>query len=383
MNLAYSLFDPGRKEKEVWSMRLFNIIVGAVALAITPLGHATSINLKIFADSWSDTGNTFHLTDGSVPAATDYYNGRASNGPVWADHLAARTGGTVNDVFATGALNNAIDNFAVGGAYAGTFDFPFVGSQGILDIVVPDSSPLPGLIGQIERYKELSGPELDPSARHIFEIGGADFEIRAIVGEDEDAITNAATNAVSQIGNAIDELYEMGAREFIIFNFPDFGLFPVYQLDGLSSLVTQGSNAFNLALTDLVATLPTELPEISLTVLDLETIFNDALTDTTQFPDASAMSELAIGTSFCFDDRAVLGGGSLCGSADPDDRVFYDSGGHFSSRFHSLIADELAAAVVPVPGAIVLFSSALFGMVFSCRKIRRQVTSSPNAGVPE
>ncbi len=44
----------------------------------------------IFGDSLSDNGNLYALTSGrSGQPQPPYFEGRTSNGPVWADHIAA------------------------------------------------------------------------------------------------------------------------------------------------------------------------------------------------------------------------------------------------------------------------------------------------------
>ncbi|PNW87491.1 hypothetical protein CHLRE_02g144009v5 [Chlamydomonas reinhardtii] len=82
------------------------------------------IDLVVFGDSLSDTGNTFRAA--GVPQADLYYQGRYSNGPVWIDYLAAEV---ANNNSATTVLN--VINLAYGGAtacpaYSVAAQYPFV-----------------------------------------------------------------------------------------------------------------------------------------------------------------------------------------------------------------------------------------------------------------
>ena len=73
----------------------------------------------VFGDSLSDEGNLFHLTQGAVPSARNYYNGMFSNGNTWSAIL--RTQLTEHGI--------QMSNYAVGGStalsYADTEHLPY------------------------------------------------------------------------------------------------------------------------------------------------------------------------------------------------------------------------------------------------------------------
>ena len=96
-------------------------------LILTTVGaQASLLEMKIFGDSLSDTGNMFALSSTQIPPQPPYFGGRFSNGPNWVDQVASQTGsGAVNNVFETHSLTNGIDNFAVGGSYTDTFPFTY------------------------------------------------------------------------------------------------------------------------------------------------------------------------------------------------------------------------------------------------------------------
>ncbi len=66
-------------------------------------------HVVVFGDSLSDTGNLYAATGGGVPPDPPYWQGRASNGPLWSELLAADLGA-------------ALTNNAINGATTGTYN---------------------------------------------------------------------------------------------------------------------------------------------------------------------------------------------------------------------------------------------------------------------
>ncbi len=64
----------------------------AVGLLLQLSVSAAALNaakrLVVFGDSYSDNGNLYALTQGQYPNSVAYYQGRFTNGPVWAEYLA-------------------------------------------------------------------------------------------------------------------------------------------------------------------------------------------------------------------------------------------------------------------------------------------------------
>jgi phospholipase/lecithinase/hemolysin len=67
--------------------------------------------LIVFGDGYSDTGNSFNNTVGDdgigMPPSPAYFDGRASNGPVWVEHLAAGLDLPVPEPVIVGGTNYA------------------------------------------------------------------------------------------------------------------------------------------------------------------------------------------------------------------------------------------------------------------------------------
>lgn len=142
--------------------------------------------LYVFGDSLSDTGNN------PAPNATNYYEGRYSNGPLWVEYLSALLG------FAY----NPSNNFAVSG------------------------STTSNLLAQVAGL-----PASTNLRTGLFTVwsGGNDFL------DDTSALTtNTAawnvviSNAVQNITNAVATLYTNGGREFIVGNLPNLGRLPAF-----------------------------------------------------------------------------------------------------------------------------------------------------------
>jgi len=340
--------------------------------------QASLLQMKVFGDSLSDTGNMFALSTGLIPPVPLYFDGRFSNGPNWVDQVASLTGaGAVNNVFQSSSLTGGIDNFAIGGAYTDTFPVP-PGSANSNDLRLPTpTATFPGLQQQVATYKHLlaAGASISPDGWHVLWAGSNDILFAPIVIDQTlSTMTAVATQAVANIGTAIGDLYGLGAREFMLFNVADIGATPFGQLTGLAPLLSFGSGLFNSELDALMATLPGLYPGIDLMFFDVHALFSDLLSGVVSdpsvmamFPDASVMSPIVpAGLSFCLDQDGLLlpMGPYFCAGLDPNDRIFYDLV-HPSSRTHSIIAAAVIDVKVPEPTTVTLLSLALLGMAGS------------------
>lgn len=94
------------------------LCAGLLSLTLSVSASAdTFSDVFIFGDSLSDTGNILASTLGFFPPDPPYFDGRFSNGPVWAEYLADQLGLVV---VPNGSNPNVINgnNFAFGGAEA-------------------------------------------------------------------------------------------------------------------------------------------------------------------------------------------------------------------------------------------------------------------------
>ena len=195
--------------------------------------HAnTYSNLFIFGDSLSDTGNIFALTGGATPASP-YFNGRFSDGPVWAEYLAAGLG---------------LPNGGRASLQGGT-DFAFGGAR-------TSGGSIPSLLSQVGSFAE-GLPALDPNALYVLVAGGNDMRdarsaFPTMDGAGAAGRLAAATAAVNNIKTAIGQLAAKGAKNVLISNLPDLGNTPEAVGLGLVAPSSDASLQFNTLMSGLV-----------------------------------------------------------------------------------------------------------------------------------
>jgi phospholipase/lecithinase/hemolysin len=174
----------------------------------------TYSQIVVFGASLSDNGNATTIVPGLFPGAP-YYPGRASNGLLWIDVVAADLGNEVKP-FVNGGTN-----YAVGGArtceISGTSPNPF------------------DMCYQTTLYLTAVLNRADASALYVVDAATVGNNIFAVInnGLSHSEIT---TQAPSDIAKIMDRLYNAGARKFLVTNVPDVGATPRGQ--GLPSPAT-------------------------------------------------------------------------------------------------------------------------------------------------
>jgi phospholipase/lecithinase/hemolysin len=171
--------------------------LGGVLVIVWTAGAACGrpyTNLFVFGDSLSDVGN--------APAGTGYWNGRYSNGPVWAEYLATN--------LQLPALSRSLaggTDYAYSGAEAGSG----TSWQG---------TPNVGM--QVSSYLAAVGDHAELAALYSVWAGGNDF-IHAV------ATSSPLTPAVwaDNLVGAIGTLYDHGAVNFLVPNLPPLASTPV------------------------------------------------------------------------------------------------------------------------------------------------------------
>lgn len=284
-------------------------------------GQASAFSSLIaFGDSLTDTGNVFALTAGTTPPAP-YYNGRFSNGPVWIETFASNLGLSINPSLLGGT------NYAFGGAVTGP----------------SATSSTPTLLQQLGQYNAAVSSVADPNALYV--VWGGANDLRAL-GNPTGAMSGAAANIETIINTLIAE----GARNFLIPNLPNVGLTPDAIAGGPAAQAF--SNALAVAFNNqLAADLPgLAVPGVTINLLDVYSFLNNVVGN----PVAYGLNNI---NTKCFDATVP----SVC--ATPNTYLFWD-GIHPTAVAHAALG-AYATALVPVPGAVWLFASALsaFGVV--------------------
>ncbi|NNF59752.1 MAG: phospholipase [Gammaproteobacteria bacterium] len=299
------------------------------ALLIAAPANATSFSqIVVFGDSLSDVGNLSLTLGGTVPGAP-YDNGYFSNGPTWVQTLGTMLGlGPTSPSVTPGGTN-----YAYGSARTGV---------GVLGFI-------PSLITQSNLYLNDVSGVADSNGLYIIWGGGNDVRTN-------DADT---ANTATDIASIVSNLIAAGATNFLIPNLPNIGLTPesLGPGDGApggdAATMTALTLAHNNALADQVAALAAANPTLNIQLFDVFSIFNGMIDN----PESFGFSNV---DTRCYDEDA----GTVCGN--PEEFVFWD-GIHPTAAAHAFLGDlafeQLSSTVVPIPAAVWLFGSALFGLV--------------------
>lgn len=290
-------------------------------------------NLFVFGDSASDTGNAFIASGGAGPVSPPYFAGRASNGPVYAEYVAAQIGVPLAPSLAGGT------NFAVGTARTDSSSI----------------APQFGFLGQIGSFRSRF-PAADPNALYVILIGGNNIRdaIGAAAANPADALrigTAAVANAVGDIAEGVGSLLVGGARSFLVLNLPDLSLTPgVFEAGNplISGFARTTSIAFNSALDAALGV----FAGVDITRFDTFALFESVRANPGAFGFANITNRCYTGSETRFD-------GTVC--ADPDRFLWWD-GLHPSARAHAMLGAAAAARVgVPEPAVLALFVAGIAG----------------------
>lgn len=297
----------------------------AAAAAATPLTDRFS-SFWVLGDSLSDPGNLFAASGavpgGPFPASPPYFNGRFSNGPVWAEGIADEFLGE----------GRAAGNFAFGGARA-----------------VTDADFIPDLTVQAGLFAAASAGALGGNPLVTLWFGGNDLLAAARDPDlaSRNAAAQAAVDAIVQGALAISLL---GVDEFLIPNTGDIGATPQFQLfepDGdpgaLAMGATEVTALFNSLLDAAIDNL--RLEGLNVTELDVFGMGREIAAD----PGAFGLVEPVIPCLFPSMDAATAAGQAiLCTPAEAEERAFFD-GVHPNNVVQGLIEASARAALAPVP----------------------------------
>lgn len=181
-------------------LRLFALL--AIMTAPAASAQISYSGLYVFGDSLTDSGNAYLGTGGSQASpANGYYFGRFSNGPNFADDISLALLGAPTVAALGGGLN-----FSVGGA----------------DAQYKPGAASPSFLEQIGLYGTIVGAPIPSNALVLITFGGNDVRETIATGGAID-FTAAGNNFTT----GLNQLYGLGARNFIIVDTPDIGLLPV------------------------------------------------------------------------------------------------------------------------------------------------------------
>ena len=242
----------------------------------------TYSQIVVFGASLSDNGNATTIVPGLFPGAP-YYPGRASNGLLWIDVVAADLGNEVKPFVKGGT------NYAVGGSrtceISGTSPNPF------------------DMCYQINLYLASALNRADADALYVIDAATVGNNIFAVInnGLSHSEITTTASTDIAKI---MDKLYKAGARKFLVTNVPDVGATPRGQGLPSPATATALSNGFNATLNNELANFSTSHSGADVRLAD----FKSAVAITTGFTNTT--------------DPCVV---NLVSCATPDTYTYWDN----------------------------------------------------------
>jgi outer membrane lipase/esterase len=285
------------------------VVSGATA---APAAAAVKFTSAWFlGDSLSDDGNRYAWPPaGTTPPIPPYYQGRYSNGPVWAEYIAQDS----EDA------NLPTGNYAYGGATA-----------------VTNADGVPDLAAQIGLFAADSVGKLGVTpVAHLF-FGANDIfgAITASAG-DPAVVAGAAIAAANAVADGILTLSGLGVGHFAVFNLPALDMTPQFTqiTPDARPLAQLGTTFFNDTLDARLATLPAG-PQVQ--PIDTLGLFSMLINDPTQYGLTNA-------TDPCINPSVP----SICTPEQADDWAFYDPV-HPNRVVHEELANVVREFVAPVP----------------------------------
>jgi len=228
----------------------FALIPGVASAALLQSYEA----LYVFGDSLSDTGNDFIATTASglspaVPPSVSpnrsYYQGRFSNGPIAVEYLWRLLSRNNAAAVVPSLAGPPLDG-------KGAIAFAFGGSTSGVSSPTPGGFLVPGLIGQVSLFADAAKLKT-PRQRALYTVwtGSNDYALQ---------IASSPQSVIANITFAIESLYALGARDFLIPNLPDLGLTPFAVSKGLGPQLTQLTRLHNSLLKQAIEGLAAKYP---------------------------------------------------------------------------------------------------------------------------
>jgi outer membrane lipase/esterase len=297
-------------------MRRSSLGVAAVLAAWVLAGQATAATLfgatsfHVFGDSLSDAGRLHDLTFGLAPESPPYWNGRFSNGPVWAER--------VEDAFRAAGLPRS--NQAWGGAQARR-----------------DWDGIPDLARQAQAWRDLPSRRKGAAPMAAIAIGAND--VMGAIGEA--SMSDTGRKAANEVASVTRYLARRGMTSFVLVNLPDLGRIPEYALrddPGKAEKASRGAAAFNRQLDQRIGEMRAEGMDVRR--FDLFSAFGALLDDPQDFGFADAT-------------RPCLRSGRRCSDAEAAGKVFFDRI-HPTTAAHAVFAGLFLAELAgpPAPTAV-------------------------------
>lgn len=324
-----------RAARPVFDRLLPSLRTGAAALAAlwllascgsdtasTPPLFSTTV---VFGASLTDTGNCGSTNAGSCPPAPPYATGRASNGTLFVETIAASYGAAVTPSARGG------NNFAYGGARTGAI--PGLAAQ----------ATIPSMVAQLDQFILRASSASAMNAQTLFVVDASTFgnnfnAAAALIQANPTTYpTTLVTAGLTDIVTIMTRLYAAGARHILLVNVPNLGLTPLLRAmdvaaPGTAAGATQISGLFNSYLAAQATALAANSPGLSIYTLDLFGISSAVTAD----PAAAGLTNV---TDACVTTAGVC--------ATPDTYLYWDT--FHPTRAAGAYIAARAATLLPAP----------------------------------
>jgi phospholipase/lecithinase/hemolysin len=314
------------------------------AVAFMPGAHALSFSvptLFVFGDSLADIGNDLILTKNphgvpTIPPSFSpyrtYRKGRFSNGPLGVEQLWWRISKNVPDSRKALKPSLSVSKLAAGQS----LNFAFGGAGTGLSTTTPTGFTVPGLLGQVQMFKDLQpSAALAAPALYVLIAGSNDYVF---------STPAAPADPVAIVGNiatAIQELYALGARNFLVLNVPDLGAVPLIPPEAKAGL-TYLSGVHNQLLAQTLASLPAQLAQARIIAFDLASAAQNATAGMNTLVPALETFGYP-GLSFCLFTNPATCRDVPSFKVDPS--YFYWDAEHPTATVHKLLGDKMYEAL--------------------------------------
>jgi outer membrane lipase/esterase len=298
------------------------LLVAGVATAYAGAGIQS---ITVFGDSLSDAGNIEILkTDHPNPSVLPqyipphHYGGRASNGPVWIEIVAAAYGYEVTPSLAGGS------NFAYGGAESGV---------GLSDQETPNFLTQVAMWETAVTEKVLRRPI--PWDLFVIWFGPNDF-LRIMETEGRPVTPQDVQNSIQNIATGIVGLHQRGARMFLVPNMPPLHMTPfgLSQSEEVQTALAQLVLGFNTGLAMALDQIEADYPKVTIFRLDSEAIMLELIDN----PEDYGLTNVY--------EPAYYQPGNIMLTDTPNEYLSWD-GFHPTVAGHALIA-QFAMDVIPI-----------------------------------
>jgi outer membrane lipase/esterase len=284
--------------------------IGFSALTSASADHRQDVTeTYFFGSSTTDAGN-LHAAVPTVVPSPPYFEGRTSNGPVWAEYFAGLLG--------TDATPSALggSNYAWGGARTGVVNFGFI----------------PPITAQVADYLGDAGSVADPGALYLFQTAANDLTVAKLEPPETAKQTMRATVDLTEA--MLTDVYDAGGRRFVLVTVPELPTAPT------SAILPDGTNLAELVndgLEALAADFEGRGAHVAL--FDLHGLVADIVEDPDAFgfqvTECSFMGKDFL--SILFGDRTP----APCEPTVPVEGYMMFDDEHFTTTMHEIVAHEL------------------------------------------